>query len=377
MGAGVCTKADAWMVNTWDSGTQTAPVAVVVDGQAVIAWHSNGQDGNNLGVYFATYDETGEPVLPETRANLFTTGAQQNPSVAPLGGEAFFIGWESNGQDGSGLGVFGRMFLTDGSAAAEVGMSASAIGNQEHISLATLSNDGLAVVWLDATDGGTISGSTISSSGLSTPWNEKVFEVGNSAFGGLASTELENGSLAVVFESKDGFDWDLSGKILESQNNIQWSILSSLQLPDDDNALETHPAVVVSGNNVFIAYLEEDPTKTSACVVAYDSEFKNPKEKQCVAPISDGVLAVSVSPSSEGEAILAWQDSGVPDQIVSAARISSDGVIGLVSTIDTSEMDPDGAVSVTGFPDGKAVVVWTRSGVATGLDVWAQFVEVD
>jgi hypothetical protein len=57
------------------------------------------------------------PAGPEFRINSYTTGSQQRPAIG-IGGPspglaslpAFVVTWNSNGQDGSGIGVFGQRF---------------------------------------------------------------------------------------------------------------------------------------------------------------------------------------------------------------------------------------------------------------------------
>ena len=58
-------------------------------------------------VALAAAPASAQPIGPEFRVNTFTTGNQESPSAAfqPNG---FVAVWESDGQDGSGMGVFGR-----------------------------------------------------------------------------------------------------------------------------------------------------------------------------------------------------------------------------------------------------------------------------
>ncbi|CAL7959630.1 serralysin [Alphaproteobacteria bacterium] len=44
------------------------------------------------------------------RVNEYTYGDQQNPTISPLSDGGFVITWDSSGQDGSGLGVYGKIF---------------------------------------------------------------------------------------------------------------------------------------------------------------------------------------------------------------------------------------------------------------------------
>jgi hypothetical protein len=42
--------------------------------------------------------------------NTWTTGGQENVSITSLSNGGFVVVWQSQGQDGSGDGVYGRIF---------------------------------------------------------------------------------------------------------------------------------------------------------------------------------------------------------------------------------------------------------------------------
>jgi hypothetical protein len=101
-----------FQINQYTTGPQERPrVAMQPDGRFVVAW--SGQDGNDRGVLARAYDSAGQPEGNEFLVNAFTTGTQVNPAVAPVPGVGFVAAWESNLQDGSANGVFGRRFATD------------------------------------------------------------------------------------------------------------------------------------------------------------------------------------------------------------------------------------------------------------------------
>lgn len=47
---------------------------------------------------------------PEFRINSYTASAQSYPSVATLTDGGFVVTWQSNGQDGSGYGIYGQRY---------------------------------------------------------------------------------------------------------------------------------------------------------------------------------------------------------------------------------------------------------------------------
>ncbi len=181
------------------------------DGSYVAAWSSNGQDGNNWGVYARRFAADGTPQTGELQLSSSTSGEQHIVSLAPLGGAhgvrsfvaafkgtsnaedvffrivddsfspvgsdvvvntftagrqdfsavtrvasgGFVITWISDGQDGSGFGIYQRRYDATGTAldAAETQVNTVTAGNQLYPSVAAV-GDGHVVAWIDVgTDG--------------------------------------------------------------------------------------------------------------------------------------------------------------------------------------------------------------------------------
>jgi hypothetical protein len=106
-----------FQVNTYTTGSQALPsVGLSADGDFVIAWDSvNGQDGSAWGVYAQRFNAAGAPQGTEFRVNAFTTGNQRTlRGVAVDADGDFVIAWDSDGQDGSGFGTYARQYAADG-----------------------------------------------------------------------------------------------------------------------------------------------------------------------------------------------------------------------------------------------------------------------
>ena len=106
---------EEFRVNTCISDDQVWPsVAMSSDGSFVVAWHSNGQDGDGGGIFAQRFDETGSPIGTEFRINMYTTSNQRRPSAAMSPDGRFVVVWYSLGQDGDSNGVYGQRFNADG-----------------------------------------------------------------------------------------------------------------------------------------------------------------------------------------------------------------------------------------------------------------------
>jgi hypothetical protein len=123
-------------------------VVGLVQGGFVVTWGSSGQDGSGYGVYGQRFNAMGTPRGSEFRVNTFTTGDQNFPSIAALTGGGFVITWASNGQDGSGFGVYGQHYNPKGvPVGAEFPVNTYTANDQSHPSVAGLSNGGFVVTW--------------------------------------------------------------------------------------------------------------------------------------------------------------------------------------------------------------------------------------
>ena len=145
-----------FQVNTTTEGVQAFPsVAVDADGDAVVVWSSEFQDGSGLGIYGQRYDAAGGAQGAEFRVNEATAGNQSLPSVALDADGDFAVTWSSDEQDGSGGGIYARRYDAGGAVqGAEFQVNTTTVGNQANPTAALDAAGGLVVVWSsDGQDG--------------------------------------------------------------------------------------------------------------------------------------------------------------------------------------------------------------------------------
>ena len=110
-------------VGTKFTDPRQASVAIDDRGEFVVVWDmltfGTGEDGSR-DVYMAKYAYNGGQMsingnsTSPTRANVETSDDQQYPAVAMDSDGDIVVVWESYGQDGSGWGIYGRRFVTNG-----------------------------------------------------------------------------------------------------------------------------------------------------------------------------------------------------------------------------------------------------------------------
>ena len=102
-------------VNTYTTNGQSYPaIATDNSGTFVVVWQSFLQDGSLTGVYGQRYSSAGAPLGGEFRANSATLGYQHLPDVATDPSGNFVVAWAGD-QDGSAYGVFGQRYSNGGS----------------------------------------------------------------------------------------------------------------------------------------------------------------------------------------------------------------------------------------------------------------------
>jgi hypothetical protein len=149
---------DEFLVNTHTESSQANP-AVCCDGAGgfVVAWESLDQDGlGSLGVFGQRYDGSGEPVGGEFQANVQTVGDQLAPALGCLPDGSFLISWEGATETpGDAPEIFARRYGSDGSAeGGELQVNSYTTGVQMGSSVAADGSGSFVVAWdSDGQDG--------------------------------------------------------------------------------------------------------------------------------------------------------------------------------------------------------------------------------
>ncbi len=112
------TVGSEFLVNTYTTGYQFDPsVTALADGGWLVTWYSDGEDGSYYNVYGQRYNSAGSTVGSEFLVNTYTASYQIYPSVTALADGGWLVTWTSDGQDGSGVGVYGQRFDAAGNKA--------------------------------------------------------------------------------------------------------------------------------------------------------------------------------------------------------------------------------------------------------------------
>jgi phosphoheptose isomerase len=136
-----------FQVNTDTIGPQSFPaVATDADGDFVVVWATPGQDG--AAVFARRYSSTGVPQATPFQVNVHDTGDQSVPAVARESNGDFVVAWQSNGQDGASNGVFARRFNAAGTALGNELQVNTVTGGNQRAPAIDLDQDGdFVIAW--------------------------------------------------------------------------------------------------------------------------------------------------------------------------------------------------------------------------------------
>ena len=147
------------LVNTYTTNNQQNPaIAMNSTGNFVVVWESQGQDGSGYGIYAQRFNVNAVTIGSEMQVNSTPANDQTSPSVAMSDSGDFVVTWTSKNQDpGSTDGVYARQF-TSGVWGAEFRVNSTTSDDQFDPAVAMNKATGdFVIVW---TSEGQDSGST-------------------------------------------------------------------------------------------------------------------------------------------------------------------------------------------------------------------------
>ena len=148
-------QSDIQPVNSFQAGVQSdAAVAALTGGDVLVVWASDGQDGSGEGIYGQRFSQTGAKVGGEFRVSQTTSQNQSRPAVVAVSSSQFVVAWV--GESVAGRNSSGAPNLRRNVLARFIGVSDTA-GNEfqlnegdvvaTEVSLAALSAGGFVAAW--------------------------------------------------------------------------------------------------------------------------------------------------------------------------------------------------------------------------------------
>ncbi|MCG5242222.1 beta strand repeat-containing protein [Azospirillum doebereinerae] len=244
------------LVNTTTYADQLQPaVTVLDDGTQVVVWASNGQDGSGYGVYAQRLDANGQPLGGEFRVNSVTSLNQQNPSVTPLGNGGFMVFWEHNYTGNNAIRA--QRYDADGTpVGSEMTMAAQSNGN---VRATRLSDGSVMAVWTHAESNLTaIHGQRFDADGNAQTGVFALATIGKYAVNGASLPSiaaLEGGGYAISYAySINGLNrhWDVYTQVYAANNAAVTGEILSSSISGDYNQRQSVLAGLADGGYVVV-----------------------------------------------------------------------------------------------------------------------------
>ena len=245
----------------------------------------------------------------ETRVNTFTSGGQGQPQIASLADGGYIIVWESDGQDGSGKGIYGQLYDAHGhKLGSESHISATSINSQYNPSVTGLADGGFYVAWTSTQEGPT------------DQYGQRFDAAGNPV--GL---EMHNG------------------------NGILANVIG------------------LSDGGYLLSYMGSDSSGSGVSAQRFDANGVATTLVFTVNTFEGGTQYYSIAAAlNDGGFIMTWQSTGQDGDGsgVYAQRYSADGnTVGGEFLVETTTAGFQGSISATGLADGGYVIVWQSAPV--------------
>ena len=346
-------------------------------GAFVVAWESNGQDGNSYGLLGQRFSSGGLPVAGEFHVNSYTTGPQRSASVSHDSTGSFVVSWHAYGQDGSGWGVFGQRFSSDGLLlAGEFQVNSYTSGGQRFPLVSHYGLGDFVVVWDGfGQDGNSygVFGQRFSSDGIPLAGEFQInsHTTGYQGRGAVSGSPME-GFLVVWGDSsgEDGSGWGIFGQRFGSDGSPAGG---EFQVNSNTNDSQRFPAVSsnTSDGGFVVAWegTNQDGSGigvlgrrfgTDGLPVAHDFQVNS------YTTADQGSPAVSHDPS--GGFVIGWKDSGGSNNGIFGQRWRSIPTLSIAPiSADQAEGDVGNlgftfAVTRTGDTSGTASVGYLVTG---------------
>ncbi len=131
-------------------------VTALKDGGWVVTWVTEGQDGSGTGIYQQRFDKNGDTAGLETRVNVLTEGGQTKPAITALPDGGWLLTWESHAS--TGHAIFQQRYNAAGVATSTTDIPVETTSGDYKIipSVTTLADGGWVVTWTTYSSGGDV-----------------------------------------------------------------------------------------------------------------------------------------------------------------------------------------------------------------------------
>ncbi len=245
-----------FQVNTCTVGGQAKPaLAAAADGAFVAVWLSDGQDGSGYGVFGQRFDSAGQAVGTEFQANTYTEASQGDdgdPAIAAAPDGSFVVTWAGDGQDGDGLAAMAQLYDSNGQpVGTEFQANSYTIGSQYMPEAAMDASGSFVLAWSSPREGGSpgIAAQRFDDAGQ--PVGAE-FQVNTYTMGAQLTPALApgpSGSFLVAWYDDDGHDGAGGGIFARRFDGSGQGVGTEFQVNTYTPGSQSYPPKVAAGAN--------------------------------------------------------------------------------------------------------------------------------
>ncbi|CAB1059315.1 Vibriolysin, extracellular zinc protease (EC @ Pseudolysin, extracellular zinc protease (EC [Olavius sp. associated proteobacterium Delta 1] len=342
-------------INTYTASRQShSSAAGLKGGGFVVTWESFRQDGSGNGIFGQIFDITGVKVGSEFPVNTYVVGMQSYPSVAGLEGGGFVVTWASYDLDGRGADLFGQIFDSSGvKTGSEFPVNTHMPYSQSKSAVAGLNGGGFIVTWesfMQDGSGDGIFGQIFDSNGafVSSEFSINTFTPYYQSL--PAVTGLKNGEFVVTWESygQDGYAQGIYGQMFVTDFIV---ITIPASVTEGDGVLSGEGSMRVARvpvNDLVVQLTSSDPSKLDVPVTVTILAGHTSQSFDLTIgddDLLDGSQTVIVSSTSDD----------YPSSLTSS-MVNDDETAGLIVTIPETAKEGDGVLVGRGTVTVGAVV---------------------
>ncbi len=366
-------RGNEFAINTFtNEGQDTADVTALRDGGFVVVWESEGQDGDDQGVYSQIYDNQGSKLGGEFLVNTTTTNSQEDPKVVALANGGFVVVWESEGQDGNSQGVYGQIYNNQGSpVAGEFQINTTTTNSQENPNITNLADGGFIVTWESREQDGSgdgIYGQRYDFSGNAIATEFLINTTTNNDQTVPTIVGLADGGFVAVWVSKnqDGSEEGIYRQRFDMNSN---PVGNELQVNTETIKPQRDSHLTGLSDGGFVVTWEsndQDGSGKGVYAQLYDANGNTINKEMQINTFTNRTQEnPKATALADGGFIIAWESLGQDG--------SSDGVygqrynpqgdkVGSEFAINTTTNDAQTNPSLIGLANGGLVVVWASEG---------------
>ncbi|MCA9110358.1 MAG: PKD domain-containing protein, partial [Planctomycetaceae bacterium] len=373
-------------INTYTTGNQQTTtfrvpsVAIAKNGDYVVTWSSDVQDGSNTGVYAQRFDANGNALGSEFQVNTYTTGSQNNPAIAMSESGEFVIVWNGDGQ--GGFGIHGQRFDADGNPLGSEFQVNSYLDSQTHVTVAMSDSGDFVIAWSSGSQDGDQYGIfaqryDANGNAIGGDFQVNTYTVGRQWFPSVSIAAT--GEFVIVWTSdfQDGDDRGVYAQRYDADGN---TVGGEFRVTTTTADRQYTPYVSMANTGEFVvawASNNQDGDLLGIFAQRYAADGSPVGDEFLVNKTTLGIQALpSVSMANTGEFVITWEsyNQGGNDWGIFGQRYDADGnALGDEFQVNTNTASDQRYPSIALNDAGQFVVAWTDTAQdGSGNGVYAQ-----